>query len=337
MTLLIEIVVASGVGYLLAEMAYRNVVRRRCGLFLFYSESVHPKPNTRLSFRLYGENAQLLLSSDCRLNNLGYFSDRDYQYEKGTSEFRIIVLGQEQTASSVADRSWPDYLEEELNNDESLRRHLGKVVRVFNLAWPDAGFAHYAEYWKTRGKLFAPDFVIVNITEYDYPRGLAGAPLTYRGQPIHGYQLHYSVGDTPEDTVRINVCGTMPGLPLSDPRAIAPRPFACFASRTLLDNPSKIKLLQDQVSKDYLAGAERKYSPWLLERIVYGRHFGIERNFDPLPQHPVDVEALVERARKHLREIVDDHPNVILIHNANWAEIFPNRVSFKWLFRKSCG
>lgn len=52
------------------------------------------------------------------------------------------------------------------------------------------------------------------------------------------------------------------------------------------------------------------------------------RQLDSLPNTPIDQEQLIEQARKHLRAIVNDHPNVLLPHNANIAEILPSKVKF---------
>ncbi len=52
------------------------------------------------------------------------------------------------------------------------------------------------------------------------------------------------------------------------------------------------------------------------------------RQFDPPPNAPIDQEQMIDQARKHLRAIVNGHPNVLLPHNANVGEVLPVKVEF---------
>jgi hypothetical protein len=315
------------VAYLAGEFVVRQQLSRQIkdGIqeFLFYSDTVISKPHKQISFRLYGKDAKLLLTSDLRLNNLGLFSDREYDFAKRRGEYRIVVIGQELTASSVANRSWPDFLEDELNAVEGLKA-FHRTFKVFNVGWPDAGFAHYEQYWNSIGKEFRPDLVVVNIAEADFWHGMKGSPLTFKGKPIHSYQMPYKLGPSTADVALLNVSGIAPGAPLKSPDATSSWPFAIFCSRRLMDDVEKVKALQQQITDDFLEGSLPKYQPILLGRLLgrYRKH-SLYRKFDPLPETPADLSELVAAARKHLRAIIDDHPNVMILHNANYGEIFP--------------
>ena len=179
------LIILAAVAYIAAEIALRRLTlslsarNPELATILLYSSGIHRVPGEEISFRLYGPGAKLLIQSDVRLNNMGFFSKYDYSHERGPNEFHIVVIGGEQTASSVANFSWPDVLQHELNLRESSKRY-----KVFNIAWPDAGPEHYVQYWKEHGTKFDPDLVIVNFVENDFFRTISGTPLTYKGQPI---------------------------------------------------------------------------------------------------------------------------------------------------------
>ena len=164
-----------GVEYKLRDVCVQ-INRKDIALWgmIAYSQPVQRIPNSMLSFRFYGFNGEELLKAEVKLDNIGLISNSDYHKEKSPGEFRIVVLGGEQTASSVADRSWPDFLEIELAKRLPWRR-----ITVLNFAWPDAGPEHYIEYWEKEASLYQPDLVIVNFVESDFYRTINGAELTY--------------------------------------------------------------------------------------------------------------------------------------------------------------
>ena len=334
LSLVLLVLIAS---YVVAEVIYREYVYAKARedwslhRLIFYSEPLTPKENRLIHFRFYGKDAEKLLSADFRLNNLGYFSGRDYSVEKQDDEYRIVALGGEQTASSVADVSWPDLLEDALNADEDLKRTFDRTFRVLNLAWPDAGPAHYEEYWKEKGKQFDPDLVIINLVETDYWRtGTGVPPTTFRGKPIQGYRIDYRLGPDDDDIARVAIVGIEPVDSLRDPTATSPRPFGVLASRKFMDDPERVRELQRRIVADFIAGArDPSLRPWLLLHLFGERLDPVaERNFDPLPFAPSDQATMVARARRHLGAIVDDHPNVLIVHHPNLADMFPTRASY---------
>jgi hypothetical protein len=322
-TVLLALCVAAG-AIAVSEMALREINYRQNATawtgstILFYTDRLFRWPNSDLSFRLYGPNATLLASADWHLNNLGFFSRRDYAYGRGPNEIRIVVLGGEQTASSVTNVSWPDLLEDALN-----RRESAKTYKVFNVAWPDAGPAHYLEYWEQEGRHFDPDLVIVNVVETDFYRGLPSSPLRYRGQPTVLSPIAYRVGDGPDDIASTMVSHTQGASVASfrDPLAVPSRPYGFFASRAFMDDRDKVRRLQSIIVDDMIAGAT---DGGLLVRAFRGKSplFSVweERWFDPLPSSPLDKTEMVETVARAFKNLMREMPRVLFTHNFNAAE-----------------
>lgn len=117
-------------------------------------------------------------------NNIGCLSKNHYYHAAAKDQKTILILGGEQTASSVCTLSWPDKLQDILMADQI-------NVRIINLAWPDAGPAHYWEYLEQEGRLFHPDLILVNYTEMDFYRNLKGAQLRFFWKRLQTRQRNY--------------------------------------------------------------------------------------------------------------------------------------------------
>lgn len=290
---------------------------------LFYSGGIHRKPGEEISFRFYGAQARLIASADIRLNNMGYFSRRDYDYARGPNEYRIVTIGGEQTASSVVNVSWPDWLEDELNRRDPSTRY-----KVFNIAWPDAGPEHYIRYWKEEAQKFDPDLVIVNYVETDFYRQLAGlpgaggGPGTYKGIITKNKNIEYRVAPGPDGVAMTSVPHWIDHNPTSfrDPSMVPSRPYGFFATRAFMSDPKKIVALQEQVVSDMILGAEPE---WAVQRLLQGRPIWIKvenRNFDPQPSAPVNRAQLVDFGTAQFGWIAQNIPNVLITHNFSHAE-----------------
>ena len=219
------------------------------------------------------------------------------------------MIGNEQIASSVADWSWPAPLEDILNADAGLTKIVHRKFRVFNLGWPDAGFPHYEKCWSgdfllKNGKQFNPDLVIVNIAESDFFGFPTGARLTFRGKPIQGYRVTYKLSPDPANEVFFAAAGIAAGDSLRNPDLIPSRPYGVFASRGFMDGVGKVKWLQARLVDDFLYGATGSLDlhPWFLSQYWGKKLDPISlRQFDSLPNAPIDQEQMIDQARKHLR------------------------------------
>lgn len=304
---------------------------------LFYSEPIQSNPHRQISFRHYVSNANLIASADFKLNNLGLFSENNYNIgSKDEKEFRIVVIGGEQTASTVSDVSWPDFLEKDLNN--KLQQY-GYHYKVFNIGWPDAGPVHYCQYWETFGKNFSADLVLVNFVETDFYRGLRGSPLYFRGVSISkSCPIEYSVGNSKEDIVKtsVSVVGEAPVTSFRDPRSIPARPYGFFAAKSFMDDKNKVCKLQKMLAADFIEGGMPFFGYLTLSKLL-GKKFKMaeKRNFDSwLSSDQADESEMVAFVQENFRKIFEAHPHVLFIHSRNFPEIVGN-VEFK--FTKKLG
>ena len=320
------IIILAAVAYIAAEIALRRLAfsasARNSDLatILFYSSSIHRVPGELISFRLYGPKATPMIQSDVRLNNMGFFSKYDYSYERGPNEFRIVVIGGEQTASSVANFSWPDVLQHELNLRDSSKRY-----KVFNIAWPDAGPEHYVQYWKEHGTKFDPDLVIVNFVENDFFRTISGTPLTYKGQPIGHSTIEYRVGPGDDDVARTTTANIR-GRPVTSYRdlsAIPPRPYGFFASREFISDTAKVGALQNMVVRDMISGTLPPMGMMVWDTIRDRRIVSEAwraRDYDLMPTAAPDMQRMVDYGISTFGWLVQNIPNLILSHNFNRSE-----------------
>lgn len=292
---------------------------------VIYSGTVQRVPNQIISFRLYGLDAELLVSSEVRLNNMGFFSTNDYAIErKLANEFRIVVLGGEQSASSASSRSWPDFLEEKLSYLDPDKR-----FKVYNFGWPDAGPEHFIKYWLEEAKNFKPDLVIVNYVESDFYRPLKGAKHTYRGRNVlPGVQLRYRFGPDEDDVAIVYVYKTVgASVPTSlcDPDVIAPRPYGFFASREFMDDRQRILALQRRVVREMIEGAKADIGLYMTHSLRQQHSAPPKvsrlRNFDPPLKQEIDREMLVNFGLKKFRWMRENIPNLLIAHNFHFGEL----------------
>lgn len=314
----------------------------------FYSDSVNKRPNSTLHFRFYIKNAHLWVGADCKLNNMGYFSTYDYSYEKLPNEFRILTLGGEQTASSVVNKSWPNILNEILN-----QKNMTKKITVINLAWPDAGPEHYLKTWQEEGIKFQPDLVLINLVETDYIRYLDGSKLAYKNTEIGQHTSLLVAVDKFKDKLIYMAGNTLKPrkkLIMADADVIVSRPFGMFAPYEYMTDMERIKKLQKNIFKDFIKGGlpdfgglskvffSLKFWKTLLPILVKSKgniknfaatlgtvHFSdymglTNRNYTVLST-PSKMEIYGDKIIKLLYETV---PNVLFIHSFNGAELETN-------------
>lgn len=242
---------------------------------LFYSEPLmHNIKDKVLSFRQYTTGAVLVGKADYRINNMNCFSGKDYTLEKGNNEYRIVVLGNEQTASSVADVSWPDYLEDELN-----RRDQKKRYKVLNLGWPDYGPYDYLKTLKENNKIYNPDLVILNYVETDFWRALPlhltsqTGYITYRGNRMseEAKKIYYKV-DFSADESAMTVVNYIKGsdkdsiVSFAHPDAVPSRPYGFFSTKEFMSDINRVRILQKRIVEDMIKGSEdHKYGTFVVD------------------------------------------------------------------------
>ena len=290
---------------------------------ILYTAPVVREPNGRILFRFYGPEKNKLLSADIQLNNIGLMSSHDYKTERDNREFRIVILGGEQSASSISSVSWPDYLQESLNKH---RKHEDPIYKVLNFAWPDAGPEKYIEYWE-EAKLYSPDLVIVNLVETDFFRNTSAPRVTIRGYPIEYTPIKYTIGLTPDDVASLQVTHPVGSKVYSfaDPEAVPSRPYGFFVTESFANNPLKIGQLQERVVDDMISGSFPTFGGMILrslqKRNLSPLDVGLKRNFDPTPMTSIDLERAMIFGLTTFGKLFESIPNLVFTHNFHHLEI----------------
>lgn len=314
----------AGGEYTLRQIVWkRNLSNPAVWNLILYTAPISREPNKDIAFRFYGINGEERFRADFRLNNLGFFSKRDYSYQRGPDEFRIVVIGGEQTASSVVDISWPDLLENDLDRLDPSGRY-----KVFNIAWPDAGPELYIKYWREYGEKFSPDLVIVNYPESDFYRAApSGVTAMFRGRPVGYSSIEYRLGPGEDDVARTGVPHVEGRKVASfrDPDAVPNRPYGFFIPPAMANSPDKIRSLQRKIVDDFIDPVVPRFGTLLPFFITnMGRLPDLDaatiRNFDPLPAGPAQEEKLVKYGVKYFGWMARNIPRLLLIHNFNFAE-----------------
>jgi hypothetical protein len=285
------------------------------------------KENRDIGFYWFGRQGTILHATTFHLNNIGLMSRHDYVRERDPWEYRIVVLGDEMTAATTAEASWPDWLQEELNTKSTLLQRIGRErFSVLNFGWPDAGFSHYARVWNEKARFFDPDLVIVNIVAHDFARRETGARVFFRGRPNTQWRGEYVSYRSPsglEAWLVLACVGTGKNLKHRD--CTCSRPFALYLPSALAENGRELAAVQDAIVNDYVSGTAGpvKSAGALLRSVYRGRKFDRwwRRDFEVTPGTPATTADMVAHAGVHLRSILDSHGNVIVTQNP-WAHDF---------------
>jgi hypothetical protein len=291
------------------------------------------EPHKQAKFKFYGDIGHMLYKSDIKLNNMGYFSRNDYNLNREKNEFRILVIGGEQTASTVVNVSWPDYLMEYLNKKTNTNGDT--VYKVYNIGFPDAGPDKYLTYWQMQGKKFKPDLVVINMCETDFYRSYSSmisiktskSPHKMRGVTPTGHSsIYYSPKHGNGEVAKTNVL-TFPGMKeisLRDPWVMVGRPVGYFVSDKLIENDLALRDLQLKTAEDLVYGALPPFGGMVI-RLLSGKSTNIDvhtvRNFDQVSQAPMDKDDIIKCGTKSFSKLVNEIPNLILIHNFNYPEV----------------
>jgi hypothetical protein len=269
------------------------------------------KENREIYHWLFAADGALMHRSVRHLNNVGLFSPRDYRIEKRANEYRIAVLGDEQTSSTLDSLSWPNLLEDVLGADQDLARFFPSTrFTVWNFGWPDSGFPIWEDSLRNKVMPLSPDLVLVNFVPHSFQRLIAGKPATLGGRSdIVAYPVGYRLSDAPGDEAFLLVFSAGPadvaGPPsLRNPRCTVGGVWQIFAPPNVLDNPEKLTELRRRISADY-------YSVDAAERVA----------FLALAAHETDVGDLTARAAGHLRAMQQVAPRLIIARGPWYTEV----------------
>lgn len=124
------------------------------------------KENRDIYFWCFDTHGTVISENVFHQNNFGLVSRRDCTAVREADEFRIAVLGDEMTAATTSNLSWPDSLEDFLNGAGGTT---GKF-RVLNFGHLDTGTSEWREIWEKRASNFDIDLVIVNLADHTFNR-----------------------------------------------------------------------------------------------------------------------------------------------------------------------
>lgn len=276
-------------------------------------------------FWWFGRNGEVRQESKFHLNNLGLISQRDFNVERTHPTFRIVVLGDELTAATTANKSWPDHLEDILSTDPDLRK-LGPI-EVVNFGWPDAGFDVFSRVWLGKARDLNPDLLIVNIAEHLFDRMPNPDARIPSGPQYKTFWEPFTAPNGLRAWLIVTCYGE--GRRLRDPDCNTGRPFGLWLPKALAHDAQSLASVQDQIVHDYLG--QLVWGDWrltwplaLLGQLsdpLEVRTFRSTTEVSAIP--PLKPEVRVENASKYLAAIMDDFPPTLMIVNRNYTELTP--------------
>lgn len=287
---------------------------RRLGTWAEISKVGLFKENRSIRHWMYNAEGRLVHASTRRINNVGLFAPKDYVLEREEGEYRICVLGDEQTSSTLDEVSWPDFLELALNQDADLLQTLKcRQVKLFNFAWPDAGFPIWKNVFFEKIKPLNPDLVILNFVPHSFERLIHGKPATLGGRAVTGHAVEYALGKDAADKAYLWIAcsGSVQesGEPsLRNPNCICGETFQLYVSEALGSNPQKMKQLRERLVADH-----RSVPPAQRAKLV-----------SP-PPDAVSRQRLVEEALGYLNAIKESAGAFLVTRNFWLSEVFPAR------------
>ena len=282
----------------------------------------HFKQDRNITLWFYDRNHTLKQEVNFHTNNLGFLSKKDYVISRNRPEYRIAVLGDSMTGSTTTNNPWVDRLEDLLGADDELMRHLGgRQVKVLNIGQPGAGFPHFAFNYRMQAKLFDPDLVIINYIESDFPR--QAAPKPKRDSRVIGGWIEYPARNGTADTAKLNVTCEEPPVSLSNP--LCRQTYFFVMPKSLASDAEAVRRIKTAVVRDYLRG-QLWISPYpfgLMKALGYKVDLTAFRNPEVFHIPELNESDMVAQARKHLRDILDDHPNVLITLNPIYTDFAP--------------
>lgn len=304
----------------------QSIQNEDCWRMIVYSDTVNRKAREFLRFRLYGKEGKLLYNEIIPRNNLGLLSKYNYLYETPKNVTKILILGGEQTASSVCRVSWPDCLQELFNEE-------GKSIDVINLAWPDAGPAHYLEYLSSEGLNFKPDFILVNFVESDFYRNINGKKLSFLGEEVlPGIPCVFPPFKNNERAsifLAIQKNKIWNGK-LNSPYCIPSRPWGVFLKDERMDLENDIKALQKEMVNDFILGAWEALDCWINYKKRLNHSFEVDfknitahdiKQFDTPEEQKIDEDECINYVKDCFQKILNFKIPVLFLHNFHYYEI----------------
>jgi hypothetical protein len=280
-------------------------------------------PNNDIYFWWFAKNGKIKHESITHVNNKGLISERNYEIKKRPDTYRVVVLGDELTAATTANKSWPEYLNEAnlIKNDKAKKTK----VEVLNFAWPDAGYIEFKKVFDDNVKKYKPDLVVVNIAEHLFARAPNQDQRITSGPVYKTYWEAFKAPNGLRAWLIVTCHGQ--GRSLMDIDCDTGRPFGIWLSKQLAKDAEHLSNVQDQIVQAYVGAPIYSNSKSLLLSYLKGSKFDpisarAYKNEGPIENiTPLSDQGKIALAQKVLRSIKTDHKNVKIIVNRNFNEL----------------
>jgi len=283
-------------------------------------------PNLDFHWRLFDPAHHLTHDAHVKTNAQGFISSKDYPLARSGKEFRIALVGDSFTACITNDFPWGDALEDELNRDEAFKKKVNAdMIRVMNFGTPGAGFHLFARSYVRYAEQFAPDMVVVNYIEDDFPREgdsnlvddldtIARSP-----EPAMAYVRVQEarirvLGEYSEELVqKYGDPFRIPGLSLSS--------FFVIEDDNLAFDKAKMDSIKSELANRYFR--PRLWKTWRSHAItrLMGSRFQLEPRGAYFPPAAPGVDARVAHAVQALRAIQKRNAHMVVLRNPVYGDL----------------
>ncbi len=295
--------VPSGSGHLLGDGFYyrTNVLR---GIDFPSSQIGLFGENQDTQFWWFDSSGKIVHENTTHCNNVGLVSSRDYSAARGPDEFRIAVLGDEMTAATTANASWPDSTEHFLNQNSTNNR----TYRVFNFGHLDAGLVEYRRIWQERARHFDIDMLIVNLADHTFHRIGEIYTCISHWDRVPGFRyVFYTLPDGQQAVTWIRCAEGATSL--RDPNCYINKLLTFWIDPEVARNQHLMAQLRDMVITDYIDGADIEGSADYLNPR--------EHAHPTIPTYS-DQERM-EYVCEHLTWFSQCSPHVLFLMNPWWS------------------
>lgn len=240
----------SGHGHLLGE-GYNFPSDPLRNINLPSSEKGLFKENHDIYFWCFGNDGAIVRETTTHFNNFGLVSRKDCSAFREGGEFRIAVLGDESPGATTSNFSWPDSLENFLNDTAGNNA----AYRVLNFGHLDTGVSEWRTIWEERAKSFDVDLVIVNLSDHIFNRiGKIYSHVSHWA-PVPGFRyVTYSLPGDQQAVSWIRCAGD--AQTLRDPDCYTSKLLTFWLDPVVARDKALIATLRNMIITDYVEGAD---------------------------------------------------------------------------------
>src|SRR5262245_37108571 len=309
--------------YVLVEVGYRlyqyNHLLSKYRAFWFWSvesplyvvdteTGYRYKSSSSLTSRYFDEKNSLMRSNPIRVNHSGHISSRNDPGDTSAGEYRVAILGDSFTACTTNVVPWSDLLEDNLNQDQDLKRSLGvQSFRVINCGMDGTGIVQWPRVYDADASRFRPNLVLVNFITGDISRQFIYRDSIRVESKIADYQVTITCSSLP---------ATFQNRDCTFARVIVANP-------NLFDDKDRTSGVKKEIYDTTIRGL-----PWFSpypEVLALSRVNGLQPRLhlesQRLNPYFQTAEKAVTASAKSLREIAERQPSLLIFHHPTLEEL----------------